>query len=580
MGKLGAWVLAAVVFVGCSGGSQVTPTDSGNGNTGIDAGTVDGGGNQAPLDAGTTIPIPPPVDGGTTVTPADGGTAGNPPADGGVTNTMAVGSLGVGPWPTNNVTYGAADGIQETPIVGITTDESQNLWVATNSALYLRTPAATRFIRFDASAGLHLQSNSTLYCADQFFAGGTDKTCRAGAASDPGIAEIVGGGPNEVFVGYWGFHNWADLSSQPDGVPTDGSWGDIYRHTGKIDRVRLTIVDPKQVDASSDKLDVVRFDVVSGNTPEFWHNRDSYRMVYDHFIHKHELYVGFEHGIDKFSPDLWFEPNKQWPFNDELAWMSDHLHPMTCMHQLCIDDESRMTEMMGDWRGLALDAKGDLWVGGKWSAGKIFYTPLNAQVNADGTRNGGGTTGWFQRAGKSYEDPVTHQSFTFGFQFCGTAGHELQWNGSAWVDGPCPAQSGTPPVFWPPQPGDPVSITAVAVTTDGKSWWSSGPVGGNIAYGLASYDGKHFAYFNPADVGMSENNITDMIGLPDGRLVIAGGRSGLTFWNPATGAHTSMHAGQGLPSDQVIRMELDMMVSPPALHVSTANGAATIRVFP
>src|SRR5471030_2378994 len=89
--------------------------------------------------------------------------------------------------------------------------------------------------------------------------------------------------------------------------------------------------------------------------------------------------------------------------------MSDHLHPMTCMHQLCIDDESRMTEMMGDWRGLALDAKGDLWVGGKWSAGKIFYTPLNAQVNADGTRNGGGTTGWFQRAGKSYEDPVTHQ---------------------------------------------------------------------------------------------------------------------------------------------------------------------------
>jgi hypothetical protein len=79
---------------------------------------------------------------------------------------------------------------------------------------------------------------------------------------------------------------------------------------------------------------------------------------------------------------------------------------------------------------------------------------------------------------------------------------------------------------------------------------------------------------------MSENNITDMIGLPDGRLVIAGGSSGLTFWNPNTGVHTSMQAGQGLPSDQVIRMELDLMVNPPALHVSTANGAATIRVFP
>jgi len=485
---------------------------------------------------------------------------------------MTPGSLGIGPWPTENVTYGTADGILESPVVGMTTDESQNLWVATHSALYLMKPGQTKFTRFASAAGLHLQDNPITYCADRFFSGGTDKNCRPGAASDPGIAEIVGGGNGEVFVGYFGFHDWNDLSSQPDGVPTDGSWGDIYRHTGKIDRVRL------QPDGT---LQVVRFDLVSGNSPEFWHNRTTYRMVFDHFVHRHELYAGLEHGIDKLSPDLWFEPKADWPFNDNLTWMSDHLHPVTCKHQLCVDDEGLDTEMMGEWRGLALDDDGNLWVGGKWSAGKIFYVAANTELNADGTPNPNGNKGWFQRGGHAFDDPKTGRSFSFGWQFCGTAGHEEKWSGSAWVDQPCSPFTGTPPVFWPPQPGDPVSISAVTVTPDGKSWWASAPIAGNPSYGLASFDGNVFSYFDPIrDAGMVENDITDMVALPDGRLVLAGASSGLTFWDPKTGAHTSMRAGQGLPSDNVNRLELDRMVEPPALHVSTDAGATTIRVFP
>ena len=72
-------------------------------------------------------PPPPVTDGGTTVTPppdagsdagpttppdaGGGGTpdAGNPPDAG--PPPMTPGSLGAGPWPTGNVTYGAADDV-------------------------------------------------------------------------------------------------------------------------------------------------------------------------------------------------------------------------------------------------------------------------------------------------------------------------------------------------------------------------------------------------------------------------------------------------------------------------------------
>ena len=35
-----------------------------------------------------------------------------------------------------------------------------------------------------------------------------------------------------------------------------------------------------------------------------------------------------------------------------------------------------------------------------------------------------------------------------------------------------------------------------------------------------------------------------------------------------------------IPSDNVLRLELDTMVKPPALHVATEAGAAVLRVLP
>ena len=79
---------------------------------------------------------------------------------------------------------------------------------------------------------------------------------------------------------------------------------------------------------------------------------------------------------------------------------------------------------------------------------------------------------------------------------------------------------------------------------------------------------------------MTESNVRDMVALPDGRLVLAGPNTGLVIWDPASGKHTAIRAGQGIPDDRVYRIEVDSMVDPPALHVATAGGAAVLRVLP
>jgi hypothetical protein len=515
VGKVGKWALAVALCFGCAKGS------TGTANVEVDGGVVS-----------TQPPPPPPDDAGQ----PDSGTPDAGPKFG-----------GPGPWPIKNVEYGFAEGIKEMPVVGVSTDETQNLWVATNAALYLMKPGETRFHRFTASDGLHLQTNPVCY-NDSDFQGGDKSSKICGAAADPGISTIVGGGDNEVFVGYYGFHDWTALD--PTGNPSNGSWWDAYRHTGKLDRVRL------QADG---KLEVVRFDMVSTNSAQFWENRSVWRLVYDHFIHPHELYVGTDHGVDKISPDKW-KPNVGWFLSpeNEPSWMSDHLHPRACFHAACVDDSN---QRLGDWRGLALDANGDLWVGGRWAAGQIKYTADN--------------TNWFNNP----RNPKTKESafgVTFGDPYFG-----------------CSEGATTRPIFCPPQEGDFVNISAVAVDKHGVTWWSSGSLfndPADVNYGIASFAPPgapppavpwHFTYYDPIrDVGMAETNVRDMLALPDGRLVVAGPNTGLVIWDPHTGKHTSIRAGQGIPDDGVMGLQLDTMVDPPALQVATRGGAAVLRILP
>jgi len=525
VGNVGKWAIAgALIGAACAKSNATEP-----GNNVV-----------SPADAGPTVDAGPPDAG-----PADAGPADAGPADGG-----RIKFGGPGPWPISNVQYSWQDGLQEMPVVGVSTDENQNLWVATNAALYLLRPGDQRFTRYDASnSDLHLPGNPAKYCEDSALTytpamGG----CPHGDAEPPGISEIVGGGAGdgylgEVFVGYWAHHDW---------TLTDGTEQDEWRHSGKLDRVRL-----KADNSGALSLEVIRFDMVSNNTVQYWHNKSVVRMVYDHFIHPHELYVGCDHGVDKISPDKWHPTVGPWFLSPEnqQSWMSDHLHPQACLHQRCPEGAGTgsVPQMLADWRGLAIAPDGDLWVGGRYAAGKIVYVAENTE--------------WW----KTPRIPHGPSSFqpSYGDKY----------------DGNC---SGNRPVFCPPLEGDPVNISAVTVAKDGKVWFASGTLFNepkDVPYGIASVEnpGTHdkITYYDPVrDVGLSESDVRDMVALPDGRLVVAGLHSGLVIWDPVTGAKTPIRAGQGIPSDRVLRLQLDTMVDPPALMVATAGGAAVLRVLP
>jgi hypothetical protein len=386
---------------------------------------------------------------------------------------------GPGPWPEANAQFGAADGIAEAPVVGFSTDETQNRWAATHQALYLMRPGEKRFRRYDARDGLHLQGNPERYCDGW----APDRACPIyGAAADPGITEIAGGGPNEVFVGYAG----NEAGSQ--------EYDDPNRHTGKLDRVRLK---------SDGTLSVDRFDLVAGVSAQFWHDRTVQRLLYDHVQ-----------------------------------------HPRVCYHAACSGDSN---QRIGDWRGLALAPDGDLWVAGKWTAGKIRWTADNAT--------------WYSRRGA--------QAFALDF------------------GDPYPQQTSTPgffnePVFRVAQEGDTVSLSAVAVGKDGRVWFASDPLSSrDLAWGVAAWDGRTFRAVDPqAELGLAEAAVRDVVALPDGRLVFAAPSTGLVVYDPATLAHVALRGRAVLPDDRVLRLDLDARVRPFALHVATAGGAAVLRTLP
>jgi hypothetical protein len=465
--------------------------------------------------------------------------------------TVAFGTPG--PWPAANVVYGATNGILETPIVAMTTDEAQNRWVATPSALYLLRPGDTKFERFDETSGLHLGAVTgrtpgpigwAKYCNDREIAG--DAPCNGeliwGGATGEGIHSLAGGSADEVFVGYAGGHT-DNLGVCPGDVQNAG-WDncDPLRHSGKIDRVKVK---------DDGTLEVTRFDILSNQQgAKFWHDRYMNRLAYDHFVHPGTLYSGAEHGVTIYFPNEYRAPAPdEWFDSAYSEWMGDHLHARVCLTNppAPCPAVGEGNQRMGDWLGISIDDKGRLWHAGKWAAGRITWDP-DPKI-------------WVARNGAAFDA-------AFGDPYYGPG-------------------NGSPPIFEVAAEGHEVHMTAVTVCPDERVWFSTEGVqdGPSLARGdvLAVWDeSKHtLSYFAPSMVGVSEARVRDVVCLADGRLAIAGFNTGLSLYDPAKGTSTPVRASGGLiPSDTILSLEVDRMVAPQTLHVATSGGAAAIRVLP
>jgi hypothetical protein len=444
-----------------------------------------------------------------------------------------------GPWAVENAVYGRAAGILESPVVGVTTDEAQNRWVATHQALYVLRPGETTFTRFDAADGLHLPGNPARYCDFRPMQPG--ETCRGelglGEAAPPGISKIVGGGPDEVFVGYFGIDEKPAGMTCPPKDPTllegAGDYCDPNRHSGKMDRVRL---------AADGTLDVDRFDFVAGrHGAEYWHNRTVQSVAYDHFAHPGTLYVGTNHGVNILFPDKFRYPRPgEWFDAANVEWMGDHLHARVCSPGPC-PEGSEAGQRMGDWAGLAIDANGDVWHAGRWTAGLITW-------DADPMT-------WVFRHGRAFKH-------AFGDPY------PLPPNDEGFTN---------EPVFKVNAEGDSVYLTGVTVCPDGRAWFSSrGPANGD-GHTVSVWRGRSFETFSATALGLGESTVKDVDCLPDGRVALAGYTTGVVLYDPATRSSTRL---SGLPSERILDVEVDRMVSPPTLHVATGGGAVYLRALP
>ncbi|MHB1845039.1 MAG: hypothetical protein ACYCWW_09425 [Deltaproteobacteria bacterium] len=409
---------------------------------------------------------------------ADGGPA---RSDAGVTPPDAgAADAGTPPsWPDQPLTvYGPNSGIQELPVVGAQPDEAQNLWVVTHQALYLLRPGQTTFHRYTDADGLHLA-----------------------LSQPPGITAVAGGSAGQAYVGYEG---WVD------GTPNQDT--QAQKDMGKLDQVTLN---------PDGTLTVFRFNVHDSDSINYWENRSVRRLLYDHTFHPGDLYVGFNHGVDRINGDSY----------------ADHVHPEVCLGG-CSNPQN--TEMIGEWRGLAFDAKhgGAVWMGGEYTAGLLGWTS--------------NLMSWIDNSANPF-------IVAFGDPYP-------------------PSQ----PVFEPPQEGDSVDIRAIAVTPDGLVWFASGPEWSDSdpQYGIASYafSSGGFTYYDPMSLGFGTKALMDMVALPDGRLVFGTEYDGLRIWTPQNGQLFSMTVVDGLPGNQIQMMYLDTSVSPPALYVGTDGGLAVLRI--
>jgi hypothetical protein len=303
-----AWS-AAWAAAGCAG---VLACSDGNARSALEA-----VGTQPPVE--TPAGVPP----GAGSSPSDAGTAALPLPS--VTFPSAAG------WTF----YGPAEGLPQR-VLGVTTDEGGNLWVAGGEeGLFLLRPGEGRFRRFGLADGLHPYG---------YLPNGAD----APGPHHLEVLSVAGAGAGTVLVGYAGKpgceHDW-------DGPSPDPS---VYK-SGDVDRVTLV----------GDALEVVHYDVFSGPG-----------VVAAELRGREKLCSVFRIAVDRAAGRAWFGANHGFAMGDlrfggapacngqlGCAGVLEHVHPAVNAW----GDEARTQYILltGDYRGVAVDPRThDAWFAG------------------------------------------------------------------------------------------------------------------------------------------------------------------------------------------------------------------------
>jgi hypothetical protein len=220
-----------------------------------------------------------------------------------------------GPWPKAALTlYGAADGL-DGEIIDASPDDAQNIWAVSTDALYVLRPGQTRFLKFTAADGLHIQPF-------------TDPN---GNPSVTNITAVAGGHANEVFVGYHGYeseHRFADTTDE--------------EKLGQADKITLSPTGTIQVLKYEFRCDKASWTC--------WENRSVRRMLFAHTgVAAGHLFIGFDHGVSHV-------------FNDTFG---DHIHVEIFWH----DAAGNASMKLGEQYGLAVLPTGDLVTGSGYGVG-------------------------------------------------------------------------------------------------------------------------------------------------------------------------------------------------------------------
>jgi hypothetical protein len=299
-----------------------------------------------------------------------------------------------------------------------------------------------------------------------------------------GMYSLAGGLPGQVFVGYFG----CDDSIDPITEPTS------CRAGGDVDRVAVS---------PDGRLTVHHLEIHNTYDMRYDETKTIWRLL---FVHagpaRGVVFAGGNHGVTRIDGDGY----------------RDHIHAQC--------ESSTGVGMQGNWRGLALDADGDLLVAGAFMFGLWTWVPDPLD--------------WLDDV-NHFKDGIAYRALLSGVP-CDQDKREDHYG--------------------------------VAVSADGRFWFAT------LGHGLLAWDparsGAPSQQFGAGE-GLPELTLTDVVSGAGGKLWVATSDRGLVHFDPAIGrAIGTLTRSQGLPSDDIQRLSQVTWLGGSHIVIATDAGVAVL----